>query len=371
MPMSPQLVPSDLLAKSQKILFITHLALGDYTYLQNFFQAFARRFPHIEVHIWVDELRRSSRPADWVHLKKYALYDWLAACPFVAKTYDKTYSPALYRQSIDEAREQHYPLVVSLATLRPHLYASLAREISPDGFVAGMKNEPAFFAIQRRIAYRKLNTALNPDGLRQPGQHITAIYAGWFQSFFGMQLDEAGRFPSLDIPEQWLAAARQQLQQWGFSHAPPVFINPFAKNNKRCWPLSRVVELIQAMRKMPAWAQTCFVVNVVPWEMDKARQYFASQGLARVQLFSADENFFQLPAILSQCGLIISVETAVMHLANAVHTPVIALMRQKNPEWAPIDEKNSTVITTLNRSDWVKAITAAQVTAVLASVEPT
>lgn len=74
--------------------------------------------------------------------------------------------------------------------------------------------------------------------------------------------------------------------------------------------------------------------------------------------------------MLSQCGLIISVETAVMHLANAVHIPVIALMRQKNPEWAPIDEKNSTVITTLSRSDWVKAITAEQVTAVLGSVNP-
>lgn len=263
MPMPPQLVPSDLLAKSKKILFITHLALGDYTYLQNFFQAFARRFPHIEVHIWVDELRRSSRPADWVHLKKYALYDWLAACPFVAKTYDKTYSPALYRKSIEEAREQRYPLVVSLATLRPHLYASLAREISPDGFVAGMKNKPGFFAIQRHLAYRKLDAALNPDGLKQPGQHISAIYAGWFESFFGMQLDEAGRFPFLAIPASWQAAAGQQLQQWGFTDAQPVFVNPFAKNNKRCWPLSRVVELIQAMRKMPAWAQTCFVVNVV------------------------------------------------------------------------------------------------------------
>lgn len=363
--MSNPLVPGDLLAKSQKILFITHLALGDYTYLQNFFQAFARAFPHIEIHIWVDELRRSSRPADWQHLKKYALYDWLAACPFVAKTYDKTYSPALYKQSIVEARQQHYPLVVSLATLRPHLYAALAREICPDGFVAGMKNEPGFFAIQRRLAYRKLNAALNPDGLKQPGQHITAIYAGWFESFFGMQLDEAGRFPALDIPAQWLAAAQQQLQQWGFIHAQPVFINPFAKNNKRCWPLSRVVELIQAMRKMPAWAQTCFVVNVVPWEMDKTRQYFASQGLERVQLFSAEDNFFQLPAMLSQCSLIISVETAVMHLANAVHIPVIALMRQKTPEWAPIDTANSTVITTLSRSDWVKAITAEQVTSVL------
>jgi len=40
-------------------------------------------------------------------------------------------------------------------------------------------------------------------------------------------------------------------------------------------------------------------------------------------------------------------------------------MRQKNPEWAPIDKENSIVITTANRRDWVKAITVAQVIAVL------
>jgi hypothetical protein len=32
------LIPADLLQKSDKILFIAHLALGDFTYLQNFFR---------------------------------------------------------------------------------------------------------------------------------------------------------------------------------------------------------------------------------------------------------------------------------------------------------------------------------------------
>jgi ADP-heptose:LPS heptosyltransferase len=87
----------------------------------------------------------------------------------------------------------------------------------------------------------------------------------------------------------------------------------------------------------------------------------AGYALERTELFSAEENFFQLPAVLEQCDLIVSVETAVMHLANAVHVPVIALMRQKNPEWAPIDKANSTVITALQRRDWVKAISVDQV----------
>ena len=91
----------------------------------------------------------------------------------------------------------------------------------------------------------------------------------------------------------------------------------------------------------------------------------AEYELANTHLFSAGENFFQLPALLQRCDLIISVETAVMHLANAVHVPVIALMRQKNPEWVPIDRDNSIVITTKRRSEWVSAIQPEQVIGVI------
>jgi ADP-heptose:LPS heptosyltransferase len=54
-----------------------------------------------------------------------------------------------------------------------------------------------------------------------------------------------------------------------------------------------------------------------------------------------------------------------MHLANAVHVPVIALMRQNNPEWAPIDRANSTVITVARRGEWVDKINVQDVMAVL------
>ena len=75
------LVDRARLAHTDRILFIAHLALGDFTYLQCCFAAVARAYPHVKIHRWVDERRRTSRAADWPHLKKYALYDWLAECP--------------------------------------------------------------------------------------------------------------------------------------------------------------------------------------------------------------------------------------------------------------------------------------------------
>lgn len=369
--MPPTLIPPALLKKSDKILFIAHLALGDFTYLQNFFQVFARAYPHIKVHLWIDEVRRTSDASQWPHLQKYSLYDWVAACPFFAKVYRRTYSPALYQESILEAQREQYPIVVSLATLRTHLYARLARSISPDGLVVGMQKRVPFFQPQHYLAYRKLDAPITIDlpANATDGQqhHISDTYAYWFEQLCGLRTTPAERFPFVEIPLQWQHYAIDQLASWGVQDRAPrqhgklVFINSYAKTKKRCWTLEQVAELITSMQKLTSWSDSTFIVNAVPQELAHARQVLNARQLPRTELFSAEENFFQLPAVLAQCDLIISVETAVMHLANAVHVPVIALMRQKNPEWTPIDQDNSTVITAGHRRDWVKAITVEQV----------
>ncbi|MBW8900848.1 MAG: glycosyltransferase family 9 protein [Massilia sp.] len=357
--MNVPLIPSDLLKKSDKILFIAHLALGDYTYLQNCFQAFARAYPHLKLHLWVDEVRRTSDASQWPHLKKNVLYDWLDACDFIDKVYKQNYSPELFQESIREAQQEQYPIVVSLGTLRPHFYADLAREISPHGFVLGLKKPHGLQGLIHWLSYRKLDASLDPDVAdRTSAPHISDVHAEWFRQLAGVDIPPAKRIPFVHIPEQFVEGARTRLHEWGFDRRQGklVFINPFAKTRKRCWPVERVAELITTMRTQPEWRDACFIVNAVPQEVDNVKAMLARRQLDRTELFSANENFFQLPAMLAQCDLIVSVETAVMHLANAVGVPVVALMRQKTPEWAPVDKANSTVITADQRRDWVKAI---------------
>lgn len=370
------LVDPALLRRADKILFIAHLALGDFTYLQSCFQAFARAYPHLKVHLWVDERRRTRRASEWPHLKKYALYDWLAECPYIHKVYNETYSPQVYRASLEAARREEYPVVVSLAVLERHKYASLARSISPHGFVVGQKKRVRSYDLPKRLVYRKLDAfipAYTPSSA--PDQHISDIYAGWFTRLFGMEIPPSARFPVLDIAGRWMDYARAQFGDWGFmgGEGKPsrvVFVNAFSKSEERSWPLERVIGLIRTMRCEPAWRNAGFVVNAVPEALERARELFAGAALERTHLFSAEDNFFQLPAVLSLCELVISVETAVMHLANAVHVPVIALMRQNNPEWAPIDRANSTVITAPRHGDSVDRIGVQDVMQVLsASVE--
>ena len=357
------LVPAHVLARADRILFVTHLAIGDFTYLQACLRAFARAWPHVRVHVWVDERRRTADPAAWPHLRRYALYDWLAACPWIDKVYDSTYSPAAFAQSVAEARAEHYPVVASLAVVDCHRYARLARRISPRGFVVGLA-KPAERLLQvpsRWSGYRKLDAALPVYGPAEAAcRHISDIYAGWFARCFGVDVPPAARMPRLDIPERWVRSAHAQFAAWGCTVGKPVvFVNAYSKSPDRTWPLERVAALARLLKNRLAWRGVTVVVNVVPEALEEARRLFEGRpdpDLAHVRLFSADEHFFQLPAVMRLCSLVISVETAVMHLANAVGVPVVALMRRNHPEWAPIDRARSTVIMVPEPDDWVTRI---------------
>jgi len=360
------LIPSELLSRSDKVLFIAHLALGDYTYLQNDFRALSQAYPHLKIHVWVDELRRTSRASAWPALSRYALYDWLAACPFIAKVYNQTYSPALYRQSLHEAQAEHYPLVISLGLLRRQKYARLARRISRDGFVAGHTKRVRPLDVFTHMAYANLDVKIPAyDVSINNVQHISDIYAEWFSMLFGIEIPPADRFPFVDTPPTWKHQALRQVAEWGFSDRRIIFLNSFSKGEERNWPLESIVELVIAMRRHERWRDSAFVVNAVPEEMGRLQTILSRYSLDDVRVFSAIENFFELPALLSLCDLVISVETATMHLANAVHVPVVALVRQRNPEWMPIDRGNSTVIAVAGPEDWVETIPVEQVMSTL------
>jgi heptosyltransferase-3 len=260
------LIDPDLLKKSDKILFVAHLALGDFTYLQNCFQAFAQAYPHIRVHLWVDERRRTSRASEWEHLKKYVLYDWLAECPYIEKVYNQTYSPALFKQSIQEAQQQTYPIVVSLAVLERHKYAILARKISPRGFVVGQKKRVRPYDIPKYLIYRKLDAHIPAyTAASHADHHISDIYAGWFTQLFGIEIPASALFPFVHISEKWMRYANEQFLAWGFtladdgrhqSSSKVVFLNSFSKSDERNWPLERLIELIRKMRQQDAWRNT-------------------------------------------------------------------------------------------------------------------
>ncbi len=368
--MHKQLVPADVLARADKILFITHLAIGDFLHWQTYFKEFHEQYPHIKIHIWVDEIRRTRKWWKWAGLRRYSLYDWLRSCSFIDKVYSETYSPGMLKCSIMAARIEHYPIVVSLAQIRCHKYARLARRLGPRAFVAGIADQPAWYKLSQRFLYRNLDARClrNPVGLAA-GYHITDLYALWFEQLFGVRLANVQRRPFMEIPRDWRTHAKLSLLKWGVTsasngieHKPrTVFINIFAKDKKRSWSIDAAFDLITMLRSQDYFSQAYFIFNTVPSEMRGVQQALRQHGDGKVILFSAHEHFFQLPATIELCDLVISVEAAVMHIAAALKVPVVALMSNENPEQVPWDKECSRVLMAARRKNCVKNIPPAQV----------
>lgn len=370
--MKKQLVPAQILAGADKVLFITHLAIGDFLYWQTYFKAFHERYPHIKIHVWVDEIRRTWQWWKWAGLRRYSLYDWLKACPYIEMVYSETYSPGALFRSIRKARSQDYPLVITLTTLRAHRYALLARIVGAKSFVVGFaqRAEWSWFHPIQSILYKFLDVRCpKKQPHLEPGHHITDLYAVWFEKLFGMEIDHEARRPFLEIPRDWRTNASLTLLKWGVTGVAAgrqnkpktVFINIFAKDRKRCWTISAAFDLIDMLKAQEVFSQAFFIVNSMPSEYGNMQRAVRERNASNVILFSAQEHFFQLPAIIELCDLVVSVETAVMHIAAALKVPVVALMRTKNPEWVPWDKNYSRVLMAAKRTAWVKSIPPTQV----------
>ncbi len=357
--MMTPLIPESLLNKPGKILFITHLAIGDFVYLSRFFEAFSRQFPQLEIHIWADEVRRTRCFWRWSSLRNYSLYQWLSNCSYIKKMYSETYSPGVFKKSVKQAQQEKYDIVVSLATLRQCFYAKLARTISPRGFVTGMASKQPFYRVFKRYALYKLSARVCPIFSEQ--HHVTDTYAYWFKELFGVVVDHNNRYPSMIIPKEWLVYAKLRVLMWQIDKKTNqfnkvFFINACAKTKKRSWSLTSVAMLVAAIKKEDMWNDWHFIINVSPDEYKRAIHYFKKNITPSVIVYSARENFFQLPAMISISDVVISVETAVMHLAASFDRPMVVLMRQKNPEWVPLTKSPCRIVTTEKRKQWVRDI---------------
>ena len=360
---SEQLVPRDLILKSDKILFITHLAIGDFTYMQSFFKAFHEEYPHIKIDLWIDETRRTRLFWHWKNLKNYSLIDWIKGCSIFNKIYFRFYSWNKFYKGVEEAKKERYPIVVSLGILRPKFYSWLAREISPNSFVASVVNDNL-----KKKHFSRINAFVNIDEINKVERHVTDDYEKFFYRFLGVKFDEENRRPFINIPKEWLSYAKLKFVKWGIRHKDEridqvFFINIFAKESKRCWPLDKLVKLIFELKKIDDFCDSYFIVNVEPRYYQQVNSFLSNYCLNKVFLFTAKDNFFQLPAIISLCDFVISVETSTIHISSALNIPVVALMRRKNPEWGPYFKNNSKVILPNYRNDWVEDVSVEKVTA--------
>ncbi len=326
--MKKQLVTEELLQKSKKILFVTNFALGDYTYAQTYFKRFAQKYAHAKIDLWIDEARRTRCFWRWHNLKRYALYDWVRASEIFNTVYDRTYCPQGLKDSVCQAQQENYDLVISLAQFREHAYASFARLISPKAFIAGTRRPIKKYNFSKKRKYDLLDASFG--GVLSRQEPITDRYAQWFEDLFGVCIEPEKRGPFIAIPREWISYAKLRFFKYGIMAKdkrldPVFFINVFAENKKQSWPVKYACELVALIKKEKKWGNASFFINTSQDTYCRVKTLVQKRNLKKTHVFTAHTNFFQLPAIMSLCDVVVSVESSTIHIAHALNVPVITL----------------------------------------------
>ncbi|MDR1311830.1 MAG: hypothetical protein LBK01_08195 [Burkholderiaceae bacterium] len=332
--MSSPLIPGSLLQSADKVLFLSCMDIPAYIPLQNYLRALAEWYPHLDIHIWVG--RENSRDES-----PLSLSGWLNACSFIGKAYTRTETASQLKQSVTEAQGEEYPLLVSLAETHVCQYINLAREISPAGFVVGLK-EQGLMSLFHRTAHKKLNAAVPLHG---GGKHLPRsgeIYADWFACLFGLTVEEEARSPFIDIPLSSLHQADVLLKKWGIDRIGEqvVFIN-ISNNVYRGYSPAHAVELVRALRERDSYRNAWFLINAPLEDTDWIKQKILlhctdSYSFERVRFLRLTEPFFQFAAVLSLCDLLVSTASNAVYLADALNIPVIMLTHKREEKRVPL-----------------------------------
>ncbi len=359
------LIPTNILAQADKILFIVPVQLSHFLYLQNYLRAFALAHPHIKIDLLLDHHDKTRLFWRWKHLKKHVVFDLLINCPFIHYVYKDTHSPGAFKRSLHQARLQHYPIVVSLMMQRPHVYARHAHTISPAGVKVGIRVDPHWTNIVRRWYYKKQHASLPYCPVKTPKAIVTDTYTTWFNDLFDLPLSPADEMAQVTIPNKWVVYGKLHLLKLGIDKrskkfSKVLFINPGTTSHKNSWPFERVIEFICAIKKYDAWGDVSFIINVLPVHMHQAQKFFSFHAPTNTYLFCASHNIFQLMSVMALVDIVISIDGALVHLANALARPIVVLAGLHDDQNYPIKHVRN-VITTLGGRGSLAGISTADI----------
>lgn len=331
---------------TDKVLFIVHLAIGDFTYMQNCFYQLKKAYPELKIDLFIQDVRMTEDETKWESLKNYILYEWLETTGLFNQLY-YAYSPQVYAASIEACKKAHYPYVISLGDMRSQNYSRLAREIAQDKVAIGIDIDTHIFSFADKKALKTLDFRIK--NLNDKSAHISEKFAFWFQQLADLKLDQEARYPFINIPEQFNQEAIGFLASKGWKTAEPVvFINIFAKGEERCWTLEEAKKLIDLLQTRVDYKDAIFLLNTLPEDQPKLEAFIATNTLKNTFTFSATKSFFELPAILKQCSLIVTVDTSIMHLATFSEAKLISLLRRSrrkpSPRWLPLKKGENTIL---------------------------
>ena len=158
---------------------------------------------------------------------------------------------------------------------------------------------------------------LNLDALRRIG-----IYPG-----------EQERQLVLEPGSEAAASVAHMLAQHGLEDRSYIHLHPTSRWLFKCWPVEKMTQLIEALQVQGH----SIVVTAAPDQREQQMLRHILQPLAQPVIdLSGQLSLKQLAALTSRAKCFIGVDSAPMHIAAAMQTPVVALFGPSGEiEWGP------------------------------------
>jgi heptosyltransferase-1 len=151
--------------------------------------------------------------------------------------------------------------------------------------------------------------------------HVVEQYADIAQAGIGRSLAT----PDAILPCDPMAEETVEKRLRALEIRDPAILNPGAGWGAKQWPAERYGEVAQALARQGLQP----IINFGPGEEELSKvAEAASAGTARAVSFSVGE----LIALMRRARLFIGGDTGPMHLAAALHVPVVALFGPTDPE---------------------------------------
>jgi ADP-heptose:LPS heptosyltransferase len=358
------IVSTKQLQTCQRLLFISPVALGDFLYLKTFLIALKKQYAHIEIDIWLDDIRCNSD--SWRLSRSKILQQWMDTEGAFKLTYGCTDSKLAMQSHVEQAKLRKYDIIFCHSVSKSRQFSRIARNISDSAFIVSSIPKSASLGWLDKILFRHSNhTFFLIENDLPESHHITDRYNLIFNQVLGLSLTSEQLMPTLKVPEEiepitlsWLNTKFSDPEKQG----KLIFLNHLSTNEKKDWKLSQLFSLIEKISAIDSTQR--FIINVTQENFDSVcieTKDFITRTKIQTAVFTVNEHFFELPSLIAHSDFVITVDTAILHFAFAAQRPLLAMMREKKPYWAPPESEVSHVMYATEGRGYIEDISVERV----------
>jgi lipopolysaccharide heptosyltransferase I len=293
-------------SRRESVLVVRLSALGDVLFTLPAVQALCAARPDLDVD-WVVEERAAALLDLWPGLRQRIVWRRRQA-----------HRPVELARHVAALRRERYDAVLDFqGNWKSGVHALLARGARTIGFDRDHSREGGWLLPREKVTPP-------PDALHRVDQAFALVRA------LAPEVGPGAAAPSLVVPPQHARFAEESLRALGVGERPFVVLNPGTSlfGAIKRWPPDRFGQLGDVLQRKLG------LDVVVTWGPDEealAQSVKASMREPRGHLSPRTRSLLDLAALLARARLVVASDSAPLHLAAFLGTPVVGLYGPKDP----------------------------------------